>query len=127
MSDPEAIVLLREALALFNDHPNFSLRRDRAVTTYKLAARIELHLRLVDAQAHGRRWTHADYERAIGGMPPLTLEIFLLHRLDDLAYAEIGQRLRITVAEVERRIAEALVHMDRALTGAGHGEPANDG
>ncbi len=39
-----ALVLLREALDLFNDRPNFSLRRDRDRTSYKLAARIDAHL-----------------------------------------------------------------------------------
>jgi hypothetical protein len=35
------VAKLREALEFFNDHPNFSLRFDRARTSYKIAAEID--------------------------------------------------------------------------------------
>lgn len=47
MSAPSAdlparlVAKLREALEFFNDHPNFSLRFDRARTSYKIAADID--------------------------------------------------------------------------------------
>ncbi|WP_264570442.1 MULTISPECIES: sigma-70 region 4 domain-containing protein [unclassified Sphingobium] len=44
MSDHDARALLQEALALFNDHPRFSLRGDRRRTSYALAARIDAYL-----------------------------------------------------------------------------------
>lgn len=44
MSEHNARALLREALALLNDHPRFSLRGDRRRTSYALAARIEAYL-----------------------------------------------------------------------------------
>ena len=44
MTHAETIALLREALDLLNDRSNFSLRRDRRVTSYALAARIDAHL-----------------------------------------------------------------------------------
>ncbi|QJU58458.1 hypothetical protein HL653_12390 [Sphingomonas sp. AP4-R1] len=44
MSDHDARALLVEALAFFNDHPRFSLRRDRRRTSYELAARIDAFL-----------------------------------------------------------------------------------
>src|SRR3546814_21133862 len=44
MSDHDARALLIEALAFFNDHPRFSLRRDRRRTSYELAARIDAFL-----------------------------------------------------------------------------------
>ncbi|AMK23235.1 hypothetical protein GG804_02060 [Sphingomonas histidinilytica] len=44
MSDRDSMVLLLEALAFLNDHPNFSLRRDRRRTSYDLAARIDRYL-----------------------------------------------------------------------------------
>src|SRR3546814_4904908 len=44
MSDHDARALLIEALDFFNDHPRFSLRRDRRRTSYELAARIDAFL-----------------------------------------------------------------------------------
>lgn len=44
MSDHDARALLVEALDFFNDHPRFSLRRDRRRTSYELAARIDAFL-----------------------------------------------------------------------------------
>ncbi|WOF45084.1 sigma-70 region 4 domain-containing protein [Sphingopyxis indica] len=44
MSDHDARALLVEALDFFNDHPSFSLRRDRRRTSYELAARIDAFL-----------------------------------------------------------------------------------
>jgi hypothetical protein len=43
MDDIPAHALLREALALFNDRPNFGLRRDPRATSYKLAGRIDAY------------------------------------------------------------------------------------
>ena len=39
----KADALLRRALELLNDRPNFGLRRDASVTSYKLAAAIDAH------------------------------------------------------------------------------------
>jgi len=51
MPDTETLALLREALDLLNDRPNFSLRRDRSATSYRLAARIDAHLAKLEASA----------------------------------------------------------------------------
>ena len=55
-------------------------------------------------------------ERAVATMDPRSRAVFLLHRLDDLPYDKIGFRLDLTVAEVERHIADAILHIDRVLT-----------
>ena len=44
MSDHDARALLSEALDFFNDHPRFSLRRDRRRNSYELASRIDAFL-----------------------------------------------------------------------------------
>lgn len=44
MSDHDSRALLKEALDFFNDHPRFSLRRDRRRNSYEMASRIEAHL-----------------------------------------------------------------------------------
>jgi DNA-directed RNA polymerase specialized sigma24 family protein len=43
MDDIPAHALLRDALALLNDRPNFSLRRDPRTTSYTLAGRIDAY------------------------------------------------------------------------------------
>ena len=44
-----------------------------------------------------------------------TREIFLLHRVDRMPYPQIARRLGITLAEVEHRIAGAMLALDRAM------------
>lgn len=45
----------------------------------------------------------------VDGLPPRAREVFRLHKLDGLTYAEVAQRLRISVSAVEQ-------HMHRALS-----------
>lgn len=54
-------------------------------------------------------------EQAVVAMPERTREVFLLHRLLGLGYPEIGERLGLSVGEVERHIAAAMLHLARAL------------
>lgn len=57
----------------------------------------------------------ARVEEALASMPPLTREVFMMHRFDDLAYTRIAVRLGIGVDEVEAHMATALKHLWRAL------------
>lgn len=57
------------------------------------------------------------YERAVEALPPRTREVFLLHRLGELSYQEIADRLAISPRTVEWHIAEALLRIRRALDG----------
>jgi RNA polymerase sigma factor (sigma-70 family) len=51
------------------------------------------------------------YEKAVGTMPFKTQRVFLLHRVDELSYREIHERLGISVATVEYHIMKALGHI----------------
>jgi RNA polymerase sigma-70 factor (ECF subfamily) len=55
------------------------------------------------------------YRRALDELPRRTRDIFLLHRMDDLTYREIGARLRISIPTVQYHVARALAHIDAAL------------
>lgn len=57
----------------------------------------------------------AQIEAVILSLPPVTREVFILHRFDDLPYDRIGIRLGIGVDEVEAHVAAALIHLCRAL------------
>jgi DNA-directed RNA polymerase specialized sigma24 family protein len=50
-------------------------------------------------------------------LPTMTREIFLAHRLDGMLYDEIAGRTGLTVRQVERHIARAIVIIDRDMDG----------
>lgn len=54
-------------------------------------------------------------ERSMLELPQQTREIFMAHRLDGLTYGEIADRTGLTVKQVEKRLARAMVEINRAL------------
>lgn len=54
-------------------------------------------------------------ERALRKLPRMRREIFLAARLDDMDYVEIAERTGLSVREVEREIAKALLSISRRL------------
>ncbi len=54
-------------------------------------------------------------ERAVRKLPRLQREIVLAARLDDMSYVEIAERTGLSVREVEREIARALVSIARRM------------
>ena len=55
------------------------------------------------------------YEQAVDAMPFKTRRVFLMHRVDELSYREIHERLGISIATVEYHIMRALAHIATAL------------
>ncbi|MFD1104226.1 sigma factor-like helix-turn-helix DNA-binding protein [Sphingobium olei] len=64
--------------------------------------------------------TLALYEAALDRLPPLSCVVFLLHRVDELSYVEIAERLSIMVAAVEACIVEALLVICATVDGREH-------
>jgi len=58
------------------------------------------------------------FRAAVDGLPGRTREVFLLHRVDDLPYKMIAERLGISVRTVEWHIGEALIRIGQALDAA---------
>ena len=161
-TDREARELLAAALDLFNDRPNFGLRRDPQQTSYRLAARISAGLsvwsdaphpaiavardrwdkvdflrvdgdeRIVEHRADGywvRAWIRialsnvgemapelaARYRDACEALPEPSRSILAAHQQDGLDYRAVASRFDITVDEVERHIASALIGLVKAL------------
>lgn len=54
-------------------------------------------------------------EGAVRRLPRLRREIFVAARLDDMSYVKIAKRTGLTVREVEREIARALVSISRRM------------
>jgi RNA polymerase sigma factor (sigma-70 family) len=48
-------------------------------------------------------------------LPETTREVFMAHRLEGLTYAEIAGRTGLTIKQVEKAIARAMVALDRTL------------
>ena len=44
----------------------------------------------------------------LGELPERTRVVFLLHRFEELKYAEIARRLEISVSSVEKHMMEAM-------------------
>ncbi|MBV1686412.1 RNA polymerase sigma factor [Novosphingobium sp. G106] len=55
------------------------------------------------------------YRRTLAELPERTREIFLLHRVEELTYREIGMKLAISVPTVQYHVARALAYIDAAL------------
>lgn len=64
---------------------------------------------------------HRRMRAAIAALPEPTRTIYLAHLLHDLDYATIGDREGLSVREVERHIADAIVRIDRYLRGLDNG------
>jgi len=61
----------------------------------------------------------AAYQRAISVMPPKAREVFLMCRVDQLSYEEIGAELGLSCRGVEKRMRRALVTWRRACAAFG--------
>ena len=59
----------------------------------------------------------ARMEAVVRRMPRRTREIFLAHRVHDMPYEEIARRTGLTVRQIERHIARAILAIDRSLNG----------
>lgn len=59
----------------------------------------------------------AAYRAAVDRLPVLSRTVFLLHRVDDLSYTEIADRLAISIDAVEGFIAQALLMLYLMLEG----------
>lgn len=62
---------------------------------------------------------HADvmarYAAAVQSLPERTRAAFLLHRLEELTYREIAERLGISIPTVQYHVGRALAHISTAL------------
>ena len=56
-------------------------------------------------------------QQALACMDAVSREVFLAHRIEGLSYAEFAKRRGLSVRQVEQRIADAILHIDRQLTG----------
>jgi len=58
------------------------------------------------------------YEAAVDALPEKTRRVFLMHRVEELSYREIHERLGISIATVEYHMIKALGHVARSVDAA---------
>jgi RNA polymerase sigma factor (sigma-70 family) len=108
---PEAY-LHRVATNLLRDRgrsPSYRLENQPVPLDEDLIAGPDPHLELE------RRDSIARIDAALATVKPKTREIFMLHRLDGLSYAEIATIKGMSVKGVEKQIAKALTTIRRRL------------
>jgi RNA polymerase sigma-70 factor (ECF subfamily) len=115
LRDPRAY-LYRTALNLLTDQRR-SAARDAAVAAPPGPDMLEA---LPDPAPSPERHALSREElevlrRAIDTLPERRREIFLMHKLDNLGYAEIAERLGIAKNTVEVQMVRALAHCRQAL------------
>ena len=54
-------------------------------------------------------------DEGLHSMPPVTRHVFEQHRFDDKSFTEIAALLGLHVQAVERHLAAAMLHLDRAI------------
>ncbi|WP_240700570.1 sigma-70 family RNA polymerase sigma factor [Sphingobium sp. MP9-4] len=94
-----------------------SRRRSRRMAAAHVAIGEEADIAVPPAQeeALAQADLMARYEAAVQGLPDRTREAFLLHRLDELTYREIAERLGISIPTVQYHVGRALAHISTAL------------
>ena len=67
--------------------------------------------------AESDRQAKLRFVEELAKLDPVQRDVLVLHAAEGLDFLTVGERLGISVADVERHLAEALVHLDRALDG----------
>ena len=104
--EPEAF-LVKTAIRLAINSSRDAGRRARAeelITTQPLIETTPLPEEVVDAEER-----LGALQRRLKSLHPQTRDVFLLHRVDGLSYAQIAKLYGLTGKAVERRIARAML------------------
>jgi RNA polymerase sigma factor (sigma-70 family) len=56
-----------------------------------------------------------ELERTLDAISPRTKEVFFMHRLDGLSYAQIADHFDVSVSSIEKHIAKAMSALGRTL------------
>src|SRR5579871_4282972 len=62
--------------------------------------------------------------RALDAQAPRTRDVFYMHRIDGLSYAEIADRLRVSISAIEKHMATALAALAAANDPPGESAPS---
>lgn len=65
--------------------------------------------------------------QAIAELPPTCRQVFILHRFGNATYAQIAERLGLSVSMIEKHVSQALAHLKTRLDAAHSAAPARKG
>jgi RNA polymerase sigma factor (sigma-70 family) len=89
--------------------------RRRATRWPHVSLDIDIAVRPEQSDAIEAEQTRHCYRAIVASLPPRTRQVFMLHRVDDLSYRQIAERLGIGVRTVEWHIAQAISRISKGL------------
>jgi RNA polymerase sigma-70 factor (ECF subfamily) len=110
---PRAL-LFRTAQNLVVDRVRRTKRQQTDATPTEQLAELTDNAPTVDRLADARRQVER-LRGIIAELPPRTREIFVLHRLEELTYVQVAQRLGISESSVQKHLAKALLYVTQRL------------
>lgn len=101
----------------------YKIARDMLVSKYrrmevemKYSNRMELELtEVVDDNQYDYKQLLNKYELALVKLPEKQRTVFMMSRMEELKYAEIAERLDISIKTVEKRMSNALYYLRKVL------------
>lgn len=101
----------------------FKIARDMMVSKYrktevenKYTSRMQLELtELVVDNSYDYKQLKNNYELALVRLPEKQRTVFMMSRMEELKYAEIAERLDISIKTVEKRMSIALGYLRKVL------------
>ncbi|MDQ8757410.1 sigma-70 family RNA polymerase sigma factor [Sphingosinicella sp. LHD-64] len=90
-------------------------QRGRSAPHLPIDVEAEIAVRPTQADGIELDQMRTRYRAAVAALPPRTREVFTLHRVEELSYKAIAQRLGISVRTVEWHVAEAIVRIGKGL------------
>lgn len=115
--EPEAF-LVRTAMRLAINHHRDARRRIQAQERVKTLPLVDMEPAPEEMMAAEQ--TLQSMARKLDSVSRRTREVFLLHRVDGLSYAQISKLYGMTTKAVERRIARAMLAIYQDDPDAGH-------
>jgi RNA polymerase sigma-70 factor (family 1) len=102
----------------------YKIARDMLVSKYrrqevenKYTQRMQFEMtELVETDDYDYKQLKNKYEMALMRLPEKQRTVFLMSRTDELKYAEIAERLDISIKTVEKRMSNALFYLRKVLT-----------
>lgn len=94
---------------------NLLIDLGRRAPLWAEAIETEIPVRAEQEDAIAAADVMAIYRRTMDAMPERTRTVFLLHRVEELPYREIGARLGISIPAVQKHVAKALERIALAL------------
>ncbi|MCK0197172.1 RNA polymerase sigma factor [Ancylobacter sp. 6x-1] len=103
---------------LLLNHVKQEARRRTDAVPHEWMAEVAADVPTPEDEVHSRLELER-LHRLIAALPPRTQQIFALNRIDGLSHADVARRLGLSESAVQKHLAQAVLHVTRALRGQG--------